>query len=327
MQSSDELQAALEWQRDGFGVAIATVVKTWGSAPRPAGSHLAVRQDAHFLGSVSGGCVEGKVIEAALETIDCGSPQLLEFGVSNPDAWEAGLACGGRIVVRVEALDKDYARLQAARIAKRPVAWVGPVSGVGAIDLVFPSDDHPFQDQVRDSLRADRVMIFDEENVHIRPYNPPLTMILIGAVHIAQHLAEIARQVGYEVIVVDPRTAFGSAARFSDVQLIDDWPDDALNELELDTRTAVVTLTHDPKLDDPALTAALNSDAFYIGALGSKKTHANRRGRLLRKGFSEAQVDRVHGPVGLDIGARSPAEIAISILAEITQELRIGSGR
>jgi len=177
---------------------------------------------------------------------------------------------------------------------------------------------------IRTAVREDRSKIVDTAQgpVFVEVFNPKLRCIIVGAVHIAQPLARMATLTGYLVTVVDPRTAFASDERFPDMGLSTDWPDEAMEKLKPNRRTAIVTLTHDPKLDDPALAAALRSDAFYIGALGSKKTHATRLKRLERLGFTEAQMARIHGPVGLDIGAISPAEIAIAIMAEITQVLR-----
>lgn len=160
--------------------------------------------------------------------------------------------------------------------------------------------------------------------VFLNIFNPPLRMAIVGAVHISQALAPMAALAGYDVEVIDPRRSFGSAERFPGVRLSNDWPDEAMAAFKPDLRTAVVTLTHDPKLDDPALIAALKSDAFYIGALGSSRTHASRLERLRTAGFPEHELQRIHGPVGLDIGAKSPAEIAVSIMAEITQVLRVG---
>jgi xanthine dehydrogenase accessory factor len=162
----------------------------------------------------------------------------------------------------------------------------------------------------------------DGETWFVQPFNPPLRLIVVGAVHIAQALVPMAQVAGYDVTVVDPRRAFASDARFPEVSLRHDWPDEALGELAPDRRTAVVTLTHDPKIDDPALEGALSSDAFYIAALGSKRTHGSRVERLKERGFSEAQIARIHGPAGLSLGAVSPAEIAISVMAEMTRVLR-----
>ena len=165
----------------------------------------------------------------------------------------------------------------------------------------------------------------EDQQTFVAFQNPPLRLIIVGAVHIAQALVPMARLAGYDPIVVDPRDSFASEARFPGETMLKDWPDDALQSLGLDPRTALVLLTHDPKLDDPALTFALMSDVFYIGALGSKRTHSSRIERLKAAGFSKAQIDRVHGPIGLDIGAAGPAEIAVSVMAEMTRVLRLGA--
>ncbi len=217
----------------------------------------------------------------------------------------------------------------AARAEKRPVALItdldSGLQGVAFPDAYFGELD-PGQDAVaaaRDALRHDRSGRLEavDGTLFAQVFNPPARLILVGAVHISQPLAPMAALAGYAVAVVDPRRAFASDQRFPGVTMIDDWPDDALAALAPDRRTAVVTLTHDPKLDDPALQAALRSEAFYIGALGSRRTHAARLERLRQAGFDDGQLERIHGPVGLGIGARSPAEIAVSILAQITQVL------
>lgn len=186
-------------------------------------------------------------------------------------------------------------------------------------------EDVELREAVAAAFASDRArtLASAEGDVFVQPFNPPLRMAIVGAVHIAQQLVPMARGVGYSVTVIDPRSAFATAERFPDTRLSHDWPDQALAALDLDARTAVVTLSHDPKLDDPALTAALGSDAFYIGSLGSRANHARRLDRLREHGFDETARARIHGPVGLDIGARSPAEIAVSILAEVTAALRM----
>jgi len=175
----------------------------------------------------------------------------------------------------------------------------------------------------RDAMRDDksRMVSLPEGDVFFHVFNPPLRMVLVGAVHIAQPLSRMAAVAGYDVIVVDPRQSFATAERFPGVTIVDEWPDDGLKSLDLDRRSAVVTLTHDPKLDDPALGVAIRSPAFYIGSLGSRKTHAGRVQRLTEEGFTAAEIGRIHGPVGLDLGAISPAEIAVSILAQVTATL------
>lgn len=197
--------------------------------------------------------------------------------------------------------------------------------------LIYASDldgenglDPALADGAKEAFRSDRSKTIETEDgpVFLHVFNPPLRMIIVGAVHIAQPLARMAALAGYDVIIVDPRSAFATDERFPGVTLLTEWPDDALNTLAPDARTAVVTLTHDPKLDDPALEVALKSGAFYVGSLGSKKTHAARLHRLTELGFGEDELNRINGPVGLAIGARSPAEIAVSILAQVTQALR-----
>ncbi|MCZ6782580.1 MAG: XdhC family protein [Proteobacteria bacterium] len=217
-------------------------------------------------------------------------------------------------------------RLQEHRAAHRPVVLITDLES-GEQQLILPGDDAVapgLRQAARDALASDRSGTVETaaSRVFVRPFNPPLRLVLVGAVHIAQPLARMAGETGYEVIVVDPRSAFATESRFPGVRRLSEWPDAALPALSLDSRCAVVTLTHDPKLDDPALDAALRSDVFYIGSLGSRKTHASRLARLRVRGFDDDALARIRGPVGLAIGARSPAEIAVSILAEITAALR-----
>jgi xanthine dehydrogenase accessory factor len=316
---TDLLKLALDWHRAGRGVAIATVVKTWGSAPRPVGSQLVIDADGAMEGSVSGGCVEGAVITEAIDAIADGKQRLLDFGVSDDEAFAVGLACGGEIKVLVEpvgsAMPIEFLEsLVARRSRETPVAYV--------TDIISGQPRLAVAEEFPERFQSDRSGIEEDGRTFVGVHNPPLRMAIIGAVHIAQRLVPMAQACGYRVSVIDPRAAFGSQARFPDVDLIDEWPDVALRELGLDTRTAVVTLTHDPKLDDPAIVTALQSDVFYLGCLGSTRTHAKRLVRLKDAGFSDDDLARIHGPVGLDIGGRQPAEIAVSIMAQITQTLR-----
>jgi len=314
-------ETALAWHEAGDGAVLATVVETWGSAPRPVGSALAISGAGEMAGSVSGGCVEGAVVVEAAEVLKSGSPRLLEYGVSDDDAFVVGLACGGRIRVLLEpvgaALPADMlAGIVAARAARQPVAYV--------VDTATFDRRLAGPDAFPERFRADRSGFEEDGTTFVAVYNPPLRLAVVGAVHIAQPLVAMAHLAGYDVTVIDPRDAFASEARFPGRTLVHDWPDDALAALGVDARTAIVTLTHDPKLDDPALVAALRSGAFYVGALGSTRTHAKRMERLGAAGLGEAEVSRLNAPVGLDIGAKSPAEIAVSILAEITLRLRRG---
>ncbi|MEO3478268.1 XdhC family protein [Phaeobacter sp. CAU 1743] len=311
-------EVALEWHRDGTGAALATVVQTWGSAPRRAGSQLVVGGDGRIEGSVSGGCVESAVVFEALEAIEDGKHRLLEFGVSDDDAFAVGLACGGTIKVLVEpvggALPEDLLEeLVAARKERIALAYEVDLDS-GARRLV--------RDGYAERLRMDRSGVEEDGKTFVAVHNPPLRLIVVGAVHIAQALVPMARIAGYDPVIIDPREAFAAAARFPGETLMDDWPDEAVEKLGLDARTALVLLTHDPKLDDPALEAALGADCFYIGALGSTRTHAKRVDRMVAAGFTAEQIERIHGPIGLDIGAAGPSEIAVSILAEMTSVLR-----
>ncbi|WP_420569764.1 XdhC family protein [Thalassovita sp.] len=313
-------ETALAWYNAGKGAALATVVETWGSAPRRVGSQLAVSGEGEIEGSVSGGCVEGAVVVEALEAMEDGKARVLEFGVSDGDAFAVGLACGGTIRVLVEpigdALPLDLLEgLVTARADRKPVAVVADL-----VDGDRWLTHHGYDER----FRMDRSGFEEDGRFFVAIHNPPLRMIVVGAVHIAQALVPMARLAGYDPMIIDPRDSFGSQARFPGETILNDWPDDAVKSLGLDIRTALVLLTHDPKLDDPALEQALGADVFYIGALGSTRTHAKRVDRLIAKGFSAQQIARIHGPVGLNIGAASPAEIAVAILAQATQVLRQG---
>ena len=313
-------ELALEWHTAGRGAVLATVVQTWGSAPRRIGAQMVVSGDGQIEGSVSGGCVEGAVMVEALEALDEGKARLLEFGVSDGDAFAVGLACGGTIKVLVEPIGKvlDAAvlgQLVQARSERRPVAYVCDISSGGGTLVTEGYEDR---------FRMDRSGL-EEDGSFVAIHNPPLRVVIVGAVHIAQAFVPMARIAGFDPILVDPRSAFGSEARFPGEEILEDWPDEAMERIGLDTRTALVLLTHDPKLDDPALHIALASGTFYIGALGSKRTHASRVARLTDAGFSADQIARIHGPVGLDIGASNPAEIAVSILSQMLQVLRKGA--
>ena len=314
-------EQALAWVDAGKSAALATVIETWGSAPRRVGAQLVVSGAGEMEGSVSGGCVEGAVVVEALDLVASGGVQVLEYGVSDGDAFSVGLACGGNIRILVEPIGTGgmpvemLRELVAARAARTPVAYEVALDGS---HRALVTEGHA------DRFRMDRSGVSEDGKTFVAIHNPPLRLVIVGGVHIAQALVGMARGVGFDPFVVDPREAFGSAARFPDATLINDWPDDALAEVGVDARTAVVLLTHDPKLDDPALEVALKTSCFYIGALGSTRTHAKRVERLTAAGFGPDDIARIHGPVGLNIGAAGPAEIAVSILAEMIQRLRQG---
>lgn len=317
---SDNIPAqALAWHRAGKGAVLATVVETWGSAPRPVGAHLAISGQGELAGSVSGGCVEGAVVAEAFDLLDSGASKLLTYGVSDDEAFGVGLACGGTIRIMLRPVGAGITEATLAEVvgaieARRPVALVVDTGSWGA-SVVGP-EAYPVR------FRADRSGFEEDGRTFVSVHNPPLRMAVVGAVHIAQHLVPMARMAGYDPYLVDPREAFASAARFPGTAMSHDWPDEALTAWGLDARTAVVTLTHDPKIDDPAIGAALASECFYLGCLGSTRTHAKRVERLREAGFDAQAIARIHAPVGLDIGAKSPAEIAVSVMAEVTAVLR-----
>jgi xanthine dehydrogenase accessory factor len=293
-ENDSVLAAARAWR--GARMALATVVSTWGSAPRPRGSHMLVHEDGRLEGSVSGGCVESDILEAAAAVI-AGAPAVVkDYGVADAAAWEVGLPCGGRISVLVQPVGPDgfapelFDAVDAARAEGRSLDIATDLAtGVSALD--------------------------GTEGAFVNRYDPPRRLIIIGAVQIAQALAGLARELGISTVVVDPRGRFLTAERFPGVTLDDRWPDEAVTALAPDPATAVVTLSHDPKIDDAALFAALRAPTGYVAALGSRKSHAARLERLSAAGAGPGDLARIEGPAGIDIGAIGPSEIALSIAA------------
>lgn len=327
------------WYSSGEQVALAMVVETWGSSPRPPGALMAVSAGGQIAGSVSGGCVEGAVVAAALEVLDGGEARLLQFGVSDQEAWEVGLACGGSISVFVTGLPEPaFQALQSVFEAERPLALAavldGPQASVG--HLLWTSEaespasprepeaaarwmDANRQDMLRwTAPRRTSVAADPPIELFINVIRPADRLIIVGGVHIARALADLASRIGFETIVVDPRRLFASESRFPGVdRLLQDWPQTALAEVGITASTAVAVLSHDPKIDDPAVLAALASPAFYIGVLGSRRTHAARVERLRAAGTGAEALARLHAPIGLNLGAATPEEIALAVLAEI----------
>lgn len=337
------LEHALRWAQAGQKVALATVVGTWGSSPRPAGSLMAISDTGRVEGSVSGGCVETDVMTTA-QDIMAGMPaKVLSYGVSADRAWDVGLACGGKLDVFVETIQTPVcptgtlplALLEAAcalQKARCSAVLARQLDGTAHIMLPAPLQTAPLPPGTPEALRQTAQACLKDgrsqnwespEGQHwfLQPLTPPPRLLIIGAVHIAQHLAPMARMAGLAPVVIDPRTALATPERFpgfvAGQTLITEWPDDALETLGVDSMTAIVTLTHDAKLDDPTLQAALASPAFYIGALGSRATQASRMKRLQACGFAPEAMARIYGPVGLAIGAIGAEEIALSILAQI----------
>jgi len=322
----DVARDVARWRAEGEEVALATVVRTWGSGPRGAGAKMALTKDARIAGSVSGGCVEAAVVEEGREVLATGEPKLLKFGIADETAWNVGLTCGGSIEIFVERLDDSLFRAFSEAVEKRrALARATVIRGAHLGTSVLVRDGESVLSGIGTAAGAalergqpEVIAQEDGSEVFLDVELPPPSLVMVGGVHISIALTTMAKALGYRTIVIDPRGVFGSEERFPHAdQLISEWSDEALETIGLDRSSAVTTLTHDPKIDDPALLVALRSPAFFVGALGSKKTHEKRRKRLLDRGLTEAELARLHAPVGLDIGSRSPEEIAVSILAQI----------
>ncbi|MEE8392344.1 MAG: XdhC family protein [Anaerolineae bacterium] len=323
------------WLADGEQIALATVVWAEGSSPRPPGSRMAVTQSGQMVGSVSGGCVEGAVFEEAQEVLAGGPPKRLRYGVVDETGWQVGLACGGTIEVYVELMADVHRRLLAAIKAEETVALATRLGGSESSHLLAWSDARMEGDS---SLGPDLIALFPGpaaelchlagKDVFLQVFTPPLTLIIVGAVHIAVPLVSLAQTLGFRVQMVDARRAFVTRDRFPTAdELIVAWPQDALAADKLGPQHHIVILSHDPKFDLPALQIALRSQASYVGLIGSRATQAKRLAALREAGFGEEELARIHGPVGLDLGGREPAEIAMAIQAEIVAVRHGRSGR
>ncbi|MDQ3194810.1 MAG: XdhC family protein [Pseudomonadota bacterium] len=307
MDSTDlsVLKSCIAWLEAGHRVALATVVETWGSAPRPVGAWLAIRDDGQLVGSVSGGCVEDHLISRVRSDVLSGElPQIVLYGVAKDEAARFGLPCGGTLRLVVEPRPEvAVLRMLRDRVAaKRMTARV----------LDMPRGNAILEDADRDESHS-----FDGRTLRAI-YGPRWRLVLVGAGQLSQYVADLATSADYEVVVIDPREEIAAVFRVDDVRFERGMPDDVIVGMGIDHRTAIVALTHDPKLDDMALLEALKSPAFYVGALGSRVTTAKRKERLALFDLSPQEIERLHGPVGLHIGAKTPPEIAISIMAEIT---------
>ncbi len=337
----DILPDLIRWRAEGRAIALATVVRTWGSSPRRAGAKMALTPEGGISGSVSGGCVESAVFEEGVEALKSNRPKLLHFGVADETAWEVGLACGGSMDVFVKPLDMDFFQavcsvLQGEQTAVSVTIVRGPDELLGREMLVEESGavmgslggvlDELALNLVKKTLSGGEshlTSLTEDVDVFVDLILPPPTLIAVGGVHITIALMSLAKTLGYRTVVIDPRAAFGNKTRFPVIdRLIPLWPEEAFQQIPLTRSTAVAVLTHDPKLDDPALKIALVSPAFYVGALGSKTTQAKRRQWLLAQGLSDVQLNRLHGPIGLEIGAQTPEEIALSIMAEVVHAYR-----
>lgn len=340
---------AERWLAAGKSVALATVVRTGGSSPRPIGSALVIADSGEMAGSVSGGCIEGAVVVEAESVLGGGPPKLLRYGIADEDAWAIGLSCGGDIEVFVErlALDGWFGSLLGEARAERAVRsavvidaaegsgdhWIGlralRPGRANSWRTTQPEHDDAARltDWLEQAAPDDGVHALDGEptlDVFVHTHQPPDRLIIIGAVHIAEHLVHFAQRLGFHCTVVDAREAFATRARFPHAdELLIGWPGDIVRDLPIRSSTYCVCLTHDPKLDDPVLHQAVAADARYIGALGSTRTHAKRLDRMELDGTDRERMARIDGPIGVDLGGRRPEEIALSIAARLV-EVRAG---
>lgn len=343
------------WQAEGVDFGRAVVVRTFGSAPRPAGAVLLAAADGRLAGSVSGGCVEGAAFEQIESSRAAGLARVIRYGISDEQAWDVGLACGGTIDVLVEPRVRPEI-VGAARDAgvcvaiplphDAPPAEFGPAPaghGEAPATVILVAEDGRLTGSLGSTaadstLRTAALNALDRgesstveiggRQVFLEAYPVRPRLVVVGAVEVARFLVRFARELGYETIVVDGRAAFATPARFPDVdRLIVGWPDEVAEQIGLGPRDAVAVLTHDVKFDEPAIVEALQRGCRYVGAVGSRKTQGDRRSRLREAGLTDAELDRLRGPVGLDLGGRAPAEMALAIIAEVVAERRGGSGR
>ena len=327
------------WQSQGEEIALATVVRVRRSAPRPPGARLCVTRSGRMSGSVSGGCVEADVLVRATQVLDTGIPEVVSYGIADELGFQVGLSCGGSIDVLIEpyVADEEWDSLRQSVERREGVVYaVGlsptPLLGrklareiggpsVGSID---PSLDGRIVEESDRLLQTGGTEVLslpwqgEQAQVFLEAFRPPPGLLIVGATHTAISLCRLAAEVGFEVTVIDVRSALATPERFPDAErLIRAWPEEALAQVPLDSYSYLVVLTHDPKFDVPALAFALRSEARYIGALGSRSTHEGRKRQLGQQGFREAELARIRSPIGLDIGSRTPAEIALAILAEV----------
>ncbi|MEJ2484762.1 MAG: XdhC family protein [Anaerolineales bacterium] len=301
----------VKWKEKGNRAALVTVIKTWGSSPRQAGAHMVVNETGEFDGSVSGGCVESAVIQEAQMVIQTQKTRRVKFGVSNEAAWDVGLACGGEIEIFISPVKWTSITPILDMVERREPCWYQiSLDEIGEISLITDEifdNNFPY---LESETSPEKLIL----------YSPPDSeIIIIGGVNITQHLIDFSTLLGYKTTIIDPRKAFANQKRFPKAdKILNLWPEDGFSQIKISRNTAIVILTHDDKIDIPAIKLALGSSAFYIGALGSKKTQARRNSALLDMGVAPEELDRIHGPIGLDIDARNPLEIALSIIAEIT---------
>ena len=310
----DIITPTFSWLKNKHKVAIATVISTWGSAPRQVGGQMAINEKGEIIGSVSGGCVENSVITAALDSLKDKKHRIKDYGITNDLAWEVGLACGGNLKILINPLENEDKIIFAAKnmIQKRERVIIKVDCKSGKREIIPKLDEEQNKTSYLDQSK----------NIFFHIIDPKPRLFIIGGVHLSQALSSLANICEYEVIIIDPRNYFANKKRFPNDLIISEWPDVALKDYNFNFSDNIVTLTHDPKIDDLALKIALNSEVGYIGSLGSRKTHTSRVERLKNEGYNLEQISKIHAPIGLNISSKTPQEIALSIMAEIIQVRR-----
>ena len=322
------LEKAYEWIKDNQKIVMITVVETWGSSPQPIGSKMIVNGNRDFIGSVSGGCIESFIIEESLEIIKKKELfKIKKFKVANENAWNVGLSCGGEITVYLEKIDfrkKTLKKIIQNIKNKLEFALLTDLStGENEIfekNKILKKNFVKFINEINFIFKSKNSRIIKDTNIFVECYKNPLKVIIIGAVHIAQYLTDFANKLDFEIYIIDPRSYFGTEKRFPNVRVIKEWPNEAFKKIKINSNCALIALTHDPKIDDIALKYAFKKKFFYIGALGSKETHKKRCNRLKKAGFTQLQINSIHGPIGIKLGGKSASEIALSIIAQLVNE-------
>ncbi len=327
------------WQSQGEDIALATVVRVRRSAPRPPGARLCITRSGRMSGSVSGGCVEADVFERAMQVLDTRKPEVANYGIADELGFEVGLSCGGSIDVLIEpfVVDAEWDSLRRSVEREQEAVYaigLAPESVLGrklvrldasrSIGSIAPSLDSHISDEGEKLLQVGGTKIVslpyegEQAQVYMEAFRPSPSLLIVGATHTAMSLCRLADEVGFQVTVIDIRTALATPERFPDAsQILHAWPDEALAQVPLKSYSSLVVLTHDPKFDVPALASGLRSQARYIGAQGSRVTHEGRKQQLRQQGFTDTDLARIRAPIGLDIGSRTPAELALAILAEV----------
>jgi xanthine dehydrogenase accessory factor len=327
------------WLETGGACCVATVVQTWGSAPRPAGSQMFIHPDGAMLGSVSGGCVEGAVLREAAEVFATGQSKTLQFGVSDDSAWSVGLTCGGQLEVFLERLPGAvWPAWQQCLAENRSCVFCSNMVGAAGEHILFGPENQLLAGELRlpdlasiaqEALlqRKSHAVEISGERWFVRPFPRKDLLLLIGAAHVASEVVHLAQYFDFETVVIDPRGTFARHTHFPTLpdRIIEEYPAEVLAGFPLDAFTFALLLAHDPKIDDQALSILLRSDVAYIGAMSSRKSHEKRRERLRDMGFSDDEIGRIRAPVGLPIRSRTAREIALSIVAELVA-VRNGQG-